>query len=356
MQLHGHVANHIKTLIARYKAPPDVADQAQNLGSTQGLELLASWVHEHGQRREVRAPLAKDVEALRRKIDIVSSEKEAEPSPPQRIKVYPELSRQLVIQKRDRELRLWYLARAHDIEGEGWITVKELIKEARAVNVSERSVRGLLRRGEGLFWQRVEDRLRIRGLESVSLTMECERGPGRRPVWVPFKEIDTLESFRASLYSSWFAVRDKQIISRSTLEGLWDRTRQTLSRWEEIAGIEVKKVLAYAAPRNLQTDPEIMAKYPDASRTWEEQTRGRVYEVWQLPNRYQSPLATAAQGMVRKVRRRCRRALLSVEGQRYQRLYFDSPHAVAKALEAGQVAFLHEGEHHGKTLYAFCAV
>ena len=232
--------------------------------------------------------------------------------------------------------------------------IGDLMILANGLNISKRSVKTLLKRGDGLFWQRVGDRLRLIGLEQVSIALDCEMGPGRG-VFVPLTCFRRLEVYRANLYAAWFASRpDGQIITREVLTELFGRTRQCLRRWERLARIDVAKVLAYAAPRTLDTPTHILDKYPDGDRTWKERIRGQVCEVWQLPNHYSSSLLLAQKGMFRRIRRACRRALVSVDGQRWQRLFYDDPRGAAKALEGGQTAFLSQGRHHGRRLYAFC--
>ena len=331
MFVKDNTTGHIALIIARYSVPASVASEARVLGGEAGLSLVRSWVKQHKKGPAQTKP----------------------PSP--LVKIPPELGAVALRTRQDRLLRLWLLCRHLDVQGQGRVRAADLLALIADLGLSLRQARRLIRGGDDMWWKEADGCLYLRGLESMSLALDCERGPGRS-VFVPLDKFRGLETFRAYLYGAWIASRpDGLIIGRQKLMMLFARTRQTLTRWERLVDIEITHVLAYAPARTLDTPAHIIGRYPDADHTWGEQIKGRWCEVWQQPNHYDCHLPLAAKGMLRKIRRNCKHALGLVEGQCFQRLYFDHPKGAARALESGSVAFLRQGTHHAAKLYAFCA-
>ena len=122
-------------------------------------------------------------------------------------KVHPDLGLACLRHRRDREYRLWVLARAVDATGSGRLAVAELgetLEVWRIRGASPGTVRRLLRAGEATFWTRYVSGglwLALRGLAATCAAM----GVGKlqtAPVFVPLELCRTVAGFRGTIVAS----------------------------------------------------------------------------------------------------------------------------------------------------------
>lgn len=132
-----------------------------------------------------------------------------------RAKIHPDLALACLRHKRDREYRLWTLARAVDTAGTGRLAVTDLqdaLDTWGIKGVSPGTVRRLLNAGEAAFWHRYNRRIggwfiALSGLAAVCLFFGVDK-LRHSPVYVPLELVRTVKKFRAAIFASPFARGD----------------------------------------------------------------------------------------------------------------------------------------------------
>lgn len=164
---------------------------------------------------------------------------------PQLVKSYPTLNVALY-HAGPAAGRVWYLARAYDEAGRGWLFVEEL----RALLTDEaspwrvytwRRLRQLLGQGERLgLWQRDElGRLWLHGPAKVANELGCGRLRGR-PVYLPTSGLlEGIALVRAHFYASYEDGRPEPApMSRAALQSLTGIPERTQREYDELLGRE----------------------------------------------------------------------------------------------------------------------
>jgi hypothetical protein len=256
-----------------------------------------------------------------------------QPAPSDRITFSPDLALALLRQDRVAEGRLWLLLRALDKPGRGWVAKKTAVAcltnpESPLYLCSERYLRLLLTRGEGLLWtwqQGENGRIWLRSERKVAAGLKVKLG--RTVVSLPIAELlQPLGQVRAHFYASFHAGRDQDDndksgkppqppapISRETLTNLTGASRHTQYRYERQTGIRVEVNVAVGCALREANRGEIEEQAWQYGPAWFAFTdkkgligpQGGRYQARQMPNSYHlSPTATSVRRLAQRKRRR----------------------------------------------------
>lgn len=234
-------------------------------------------------------------------------------------KIYPAIGEICLLKKRDREYRLWTLARALDIRGRGRIdvsTIREAVNNRGQRGLSPGTIRRLLNAGNGTFWTvhcYADGRrwLDLHGLRRVCVALGVDK-IRKNPVYIPWRYLRTLRAWRVGIYGALFA-GDKfsNPVSRAVIEKRIGRSARTQRYWQAAAGdvMHTRQNAAltswtYAQWHELrELDPEAMrGTFPD----FLEDDSDELTIFKRLPNSYAADLPRAPRGMVRRVNRQLR--------------------------------------------------
>ena len=253
------------------------------------------------------------------------------------LKSYPELSAAATQRGRDREYRLWLLARFLDPRGSGRVAVADLQKLAsreRMRGLSPSSVCRLLQAGDGTFWSvyRDGDRvIKLRGLARVCEALGLEKLRSN-PVYIELRYARSLRAFRAALFHSPFAgEKPSNPISRDTLE--------------ELTGVKPRTQRSYA--RALGKRLDVTQNAASTSKKWTpgddvpegcfvDYVDGQTRILQRLPNSYHTAFLVAPRGMIRDVNRYLRgnsARNVGAEEQSSKRLFYRSIKPVARRIQ-----------------------
>jgi hypothetical protein len=171
-------------------------------------------------------------------------------------------------------------------------------------------LRGLLARGEGLFWQRdAAGRIWLRGAGRVAASLAAGRLQGR-PVALPLAVLlGRLGQLRAHCYAAFHSGRPAaNPISRATIARLTGVPRRTQRAYECAAGVRARLNLAIGELYTPETAQERAWRHGRAVfRFFDWQGRhgppGSTYLAWRLPNSYARCHRREAKGRQRKINR-----------------------------------------------------
>ncbi len=282
------------------------------------------------------------------------------PAPVDPIRVEPELGRLAIGLSLAALFRLWCLGRERTRTegGSGQLDKKALYAALKlyGIEMTADHFSRLLREGGGLFWN-TDPAQRLVYLRSPVFVAKClvaqaaaERPsliasnlPGVRDMVV--SPTGTLEAWESALYAAWMAFRENPTLSRDKLSQLFNRSGDTLRRWEKARLSGVLAVRPNYAQQHVEpgywpdTIPEhalpYLAQVRDASGWHQLQ---RFY--WRLPNTYQVKgiRQHPKRGQAFKVRQAVLTTLDQIGGslrsgkpdqpavhlgQAYERVYFD---------------------------------
>ena len=163
---------------------------------------------------------------------------------------------------------------------------------------------------------------------------------------VPLSPIGSLEQWEATLYAGWMYYRDDPIIARETLEGLFNRTPETLRRWEQT---RLQKTLTiqknYAQCAFIDTMNKMN---PERSNSYIAKTNDglKLRLIWQMPNTYKTTGIKAHQhrGQSKRVRKAVNEQLQQPANKRrgglpVAKLYFDSAKSLKSFLKQHEGAY-----------------
>jgi hypothetical protein len=276
-------------------------------------------------------------------------------SKPPTIRTDPELARISIGLHLASQFRLWVIARYlnQPKNGSGKVAKKQLkatLKEF-GIKYSRQHLRKLIKSGIGIFWNEDRHTLYLRSWKHVACELTqialienqklLSNKAGVKEVLL--SPTGTLEQWEATIYAGWMYYRDNPIIARETLEGLFNRTPETLRRWEQT---RLQKTLIiqknYAQCASVDTMDKIN---PERLNSYIAKTNEglKLRLIWQMPNTYKTKGIKEHQhkGQSKKVRRAVNEQLQQPANKRrggspVAKLYFDS----AKSLKS----FLKEHE------------
>ena len=256
------------------------------------------------------------------------------------LKIHPDLALISLRDKRDREYRLWTLARALDSEGSGRVPVDRLTVFASTLRgLSPGTVRRLLDAGDGAFWDRYTKAgkpwIRLRGLAPVCEALGVEK-LRHDPVLLPDRSARTLRAWRSAIFATLFGRDFGTPISRRVLEELTGRSPRTQRNYQAAMGKRMQgrqNAAVSGEPWKPAEDP------PDGH--FVDYVNGKLVILRRLPNSYKAKLKRGRRGMTRRVNktlnaRKPVRICGTGEQPQSRRLFYTEPSAAQRRLQAKQ--------------------
>jgi hypothetical protein len=249
----------------------------------------------------------------------------SEPAPPpdrgRYVKLYPDVALGMLSQGQAVAGRIWLLLQYMDETGAGWIAVEEARqrftrKDSSLRICGWRQLRKLLARGEGLFWQRNNDRIWLRSTIKVAAALSVQRLTGH-PVKLP---LDTLlqgiGKVRAHFYASFHSGRNESMagtahskpISRAALQEICQVSRRTQHRYEQQAAVRRQGNFAIGSQSSTEEIQEQAwlrgrAVFRFVDHAGKMGPKGINYTAWQLPNNYFGPHERQPKGRQKRMNR-----------------------------------------------------
>ena len=206
------------------------------------------------------------------------------------------------------EFRLWSIGRelVRQDQGSGKVPRKALYEalEGFQIGITRDHYSRLLRQGRGLFWRidEVTETIYINSprqvaprLVEAALTenpqLVATNLPGGRDMYISVS--DSHETFEANLYAGWMSYRENPTISREVLTTLFNRSGDSLRRWEQKRlqnSLTVRENYAQYEPNTDNWERFI----PDHARPYLANVRreghyGQVVRYrWRIPNTYKT--------------------------------------------------------------------
>jgi len=297
--------------------------------------------------------------------------------PPKPIKYDSELARLAIAVSLVAVYRIWEVGRSmtSGTDGRGNVTKKALRATLAqfGINYSYTHLNRLLQTGEGTFWHidSETNKIYIRSWRVVAVYLAQKavviapelvetNKPGTRQMYID--PSGSLEEFEAKIYIGWLAYRENPTIARQTLATLFNRSADTIRRWEEnhLKGQLTIRANYVQSPSLSYTPPPHAVAYV-AKVTFNGETRLEPRYRWQMSNSYLTPLIGqhCAKGQARKVRRAVNHSLNQPVDQRRDglpglKLYFDSAESLRIFLKKHhqEVGYLWRGENkHGHGIF-----
>jgi hypothetical protein len=253
------------------------------------------------------------------------------------VKLCGELSAAALKSGLDKELGLWYELRSINYWGSGRLAVDDAIDVLVShFGYSERTVRRLLKSGNGIFWRiptngylvrrtkiEIYGLLRMSGYFNVS-HLGCF-------VRVPLK--DWVKNKRAWLYASLFKPDGSTKvapISRDSIQVATGVDRRQQRRYDRAIGI---KLVANFALQEIEGHlaPIMMQMRSKAKVFWKQRRLGNIYY---------SPASRAPRGMVKRVNALLKQRSFSSDKARLPKRFFLTPQSAIKTPEKADEAFL----------------
>ena len=238
------------------------------------------------------------------------------------VAVFPDLAMAILRRRLAAVARVWFLLRHLDHKGSGWFTLANVREHLTSTDAPQRicgwrQLRNLLAAGDGVFWERDENRLWLRSQSRLA----CALGINRcqfRPVFVPVATLcGGIASVRSQLYATFHSLASagksdsrsgNAPISRAALSTLCERSRQTLRRYETLANIRRRFNYAIGEPYSANSHERRAGKHGHATFVFKDSRglqgmAGRIYVAWQLPNSYIGPHSSSQTGQRRRLNR-----------------------------------------------------
>ncbi len=215
--------------------------------------------------------------------------------------------------------RIWFVLREVDTRGAGWVSedqCRALLTERDATwrVCGWRQLRNLLRRGEGVFWQRRNGRIWLASVAKAAAALQVER-LAQRPTAVPVTILTAkLRVVRAHFYASFHSSRQtadtgrQKPVARATLNDLTTLTPKTQRAYEQTAHVKAQANFAigkHSSPERLQETAwkKGAASFELVDHNGRQGKAGATYVAWQLPNSYRGPHRIMARGRQKQINR-----------------------------------------------------
>jgi hypothetical protein len=216
--------------------------------------------------------------------------------------------------------RIWLLLHYIDEHGCGWVDIDEarerLTRKAAVHRVCGwRQLRKLLAQGEGVFWERHNNRIWLRSISKIAAALGVQRLSGL-PVVLPLDILlQSIGTVRAHFYASFHSGRhgkgndsEPKPVGRERLQQLGHISRRTQRRYERRAYV------------SCQPNYAITRQYSEENHQEQAWRRGRAvflftdyqgklgrkeatYTAWQIPNSYKGPHDRLAKGQQKRINR-----------------------------------------------------
>lgn len=317
---------------------------------------------QHQQNRET--PAADPLSWLPSSDSLISPAAEP-PCPPTHKKVHVKLHADVATGMLRQSLaapgRIWLLLRHLDASGQGWLSIEDvrahLCGKDSALRVCGwRQLRNLMRQGEGVFWQRKQDRLWLRSVARAAAALDVWRLTGA-PVAIPLAVLtQSIGVVRAHLYASFHSGRavERQAkgksvkpIARQSIQAICRISRRTQRNYEKTAKVRKQQNFAVGPQLHHPQSQELAWSYGQAAfqltdHAGKHGLPGRKYLAWQLPNNYFGPHDQQPRGRQKRINHQLSvlftqgmtgNGKAMIEGNRHYhpKRFFGSGHTAAKA-------------------------
>lgn len=216
------------------------------------------------------------------------------------VRVDPELARISIGLHLASHFRLWIVGRSltRDDNGSGKVSKRQLKAILRTLGVvyTRQHINSLFRAGEGLFWDTDRKHIYIRSWAFVAkqLTqhaLDTNRDlllnkPGTKDVLL--SPAGSLEQWEATIYAGWFYHRDYPTIARETLQKLFNRTPETMRRWEQDHLSTTLTPIKNFAQTPFMNVVDVLRPEPLHSYVAKTDQGAQIRLMWQLPNTYKT--------------------------------------------------------------------
>ncbi|HFC11764.1 MAG TPA: hypothetical protein ENJ56_02890 [Anaerolineae bacterium] len=274
------------------------------------------------------------------------------------VAINPALLQGIVHNEQTSAGRLWLLCRALDPNGSGVLAVRSLrqqLTDKASYFGSWRRIRQVLAQGEGVFWQRANNRkgqpqLYLLGAATVGKRLAIGRLE-RHNVALPTADLlNGTQRARAAFYAAFHAGRDSNPIARATIARVTGLSERSQRVYDKLTHVKAQANYALTAQKGKDSAEIAAWQHGRAAFTFidhhgQQGKAGSIYEATRLPNSYRSPLKRAAHGRRRKIARQLKDDLVTMGAQgnvnRPTRLFHHNGRQAAKAnLQQGNV-YLH---------------
>lgn len=228
--------------------------------------------------------------------------------------IHPSMGLAILQQHREAPARIYYLLRALDQSGRGWLPIEQirqqLSRKGEPLRVcSWRRLRQLLREGEGLFWRRDRDRLWLNGAHRVASKLGLDRLQGY-PVELPIQALlGGIQAVRAAFYATFHSGRESRPISRDTLHDLSGIPARTQLEYDRVARVRRSRNFAVGERDTAEAFQERAWRhgrgvflFVDAKGR--QGRPGETYVAWNLPNSYQAGYQRRSAGSRKRINRK----------------------------------------------------
>ncbi|MBI2847982.1 MAG: hypothetical protein HYX83_02290 [Chloroflexi bacterium] len=268
-----------------------------------------------------------------------------------RVRLIPDLSAAALRIKQSKQLALWYALRAINVTGSGIVDKDIALTVLRdTYHYSTASLYDCLRKGEGIYWKVLCDRISIRGLRDVAAALDIGRINDRHFREITPGQFNTSLARKAQVYASIHhpAGIHGNPISRQTITTITGLSKSAQRRLEvaahvnrvpqyavhsfEVPAMIDGKVVEISGPHGIGR--EILKRQTTVPVKVEVYGKNKVYLVnKRLPNVYQSEQQAAAKGILSKLSKRLK-VLIQREARKPIRRYYKSEKRLAKGLNA----------------------
>jgi hypothetical protein len=216
--------------------------------------------------------------------------------------------------------RIWLLLHYIDEQGRGWVDIdfarEQLTQKAASLRVCGwRQLRKLLAQGEGVYWQRQNNRIWLRSITKIAAALGVQRLNGL-PVALPLRILlQSIGTVRAHFYASFHSGRQgkgnhdqPRPVGRERLQQLGHISRRTQRRYEKRANIRCQNNYAITRHYSIERHQEQACKRGRAVFLFTDYQgklgpKEATYTAWQLPNSYKGPHDRLARGQQKRINR-----------------------------------------------------
>jgi hypothetical protein len=268
---------------------------------------------------------------------------------PTTVKVYPPLLAAILDAGLAPEGRVYELLKARDDEGRGCLDIAEIrdlltAKDSPWRICGRRRLRGILAKGDGIFWQRyTKDRLWLNGPARVAQALDCGRLYGL-PAALPVAALQAgLAETKAAFLASWHTGREdaegnSMPISQAMIRKMTGISEVTQRRHNKLAGVKTQPNIAISDMpwRDNMADATYergRGVFRLVDRRGKRGKRGRGLVAWHMPASYTSPYSQSPKGRLRKINRQIDLVISTTRGnsREVNRLYYLKGKAAVKA-------------------------
>ena len=238
------------------------------------------------------------------------------------IKVYPSVAQGILCEGQAATGRVWLLLRHLDENGRGWLTEAEAqaqftTKTSPSYLFGKRQWRNIVKKGDGIFWQRDNGRLWLNSVSKTAAALGVWQLNGR-PVQLPVSVLTgKIGTARAHLYATFHSSRtvmqagdepQAKPIARESLTAQFNISPHTQRSYERKARVKSHKNYAIGA-KNASESAENTAwhhgtaAFPFTDYLGKHGRPGTSYLAWQLPNHYFGPHQQACRGQQKRINR-----------------------------------------------------